>query len=258
MKIKFGPAGLGPVKTAEQVLENYKKRGFGACEIAFTYGIYIKKEEDALRIGKKASELGIDLSIHAPYWVNLNSAEKAKRESTKKRILACCEIGELMDVKKVVFHPGFYGKKKEEAYKNIRDGVLDMMKEVKKNKWKIKLAPETMGKVNVFGSAEEVAKLVKDIGCSFCLDFSHIIARNQGKIDFGKIKKLFPQKKWHVHFSGIEYGKLGEKRHISTKQKYWRFLFKNLPKNKDITIINESPTMIDDCVEGLKIYRKFV
>ncbi|MEK6827093.1 MAG: endonuclease IV, partial [Nanoarchaeota archaeon] len=67
MPIKFGPAGIGPVKDAISNLEMYRKLGLKACEIAFTYGIYIK-EKDAVQIGKKAKELGIKLSIHAPYW----------------------------------------------------------------------------------------------------------------------------------------------------------------------------------------------
>ena len=85
MTIKFGPAGLGPVATAEKTLEKYHKLGLKACEIAFTYSVYIKNEEDALRIGKKAKELGISLSIHAPYFINLNSKEKVKREASKGR-----------------------------------------------------------------------------------------------------------------------------------------------------------------------------
>jgi len=63
MSIKFGPAGLGSIKTAERVLEEYYSKGFRACEIAFTYGVYIKKDEDAKKIGKKAKDLGISLSI---------------------------------------------------------------------------------------------------------------------------------------------------------------------------------------------------
>jgi deoxyribonuclease-4 len=155
----------------------------------------------------------------------------------------------------VTFHPGYYGKKKEEAYDNIKSGIIDVMDRIKKEGWKVKIAPECMGKVNVFGSYEEIAKLVKDTGCSFCLDFAHIMAREK-KVDYANIKKLFPQKEWHVHFSGIEYGDKGEKRHIGTKKESWEKLLKNLPRNKDITIINESPRMIDDCVEGLKIYKK--
>ena len=255
MMIKIGPAALGPVKTAEQVLQEYHKKGFRACEIAFTYSVYIKSKDDALRIGKKAKQLGIDLSIHAPYFVNLNSAEKAKREATKQRILKCCDIGELLGAKRVVFHPGYYGKNKEEAYNAIKQGIKEMMEIKNKKGWKIKLAPETMGKVNVFGSVEEISRLVKDTGCDFCIDFAHILARDK-KVDYEKVKELFPQKEWHVHFSGIVYGDKGERHHRTTEKKEWEELLKNLPKNKDITIVNESPTLIEDCIEGLKIKSK--
>ncbi len=253
--IRFGPAGLGPVKEAEERLEKYHCLGLRACEIAFTYGVYIKKEEDALRIGKRARELDIELSIHAPYWVNLNSSEKAKREATKKRILDCCKIGELLNAKVVVFHPGFYGKNKSEAFSVICGGVREIMDSIRKNGWKIKIAPETMGKVNVFGSVEEVSQLVKETGCGFCIDFAHVLAR-EGRVDYEKIKRLFPQKEWHCHFSGIVYGEKGERHHVSTSREAWVGLLKNLPGDKDIRIINESPTLVEDSVEGLKIFER--
>src|SRR3989338_11461620 len=189
MSIIFGPAGLGPVKTAVQVLEQYHKLGLRACEIAFTYSAYIKPSECVV-IRDKANELGIELSIHAPYFVNLNSSEKEKREATKKRILSCCEIGELLGAKVVVFHPGYYSEDKEESYLNIKKGILEIMKEIKKKNWNIKIAPETMGKVNVFGSFEEISNLVKETGCDFCIDFAHILAREK-KVDYSKIENLF-------------------------------------------------------------------
>lgn len=252
MNIRFGPAGLGSVKTAEKVLEEYAKLGLKACEIAFTYGVYIKNKEDAVRIEKKAKELGIRLSIHAPYYVNLNSSEKIKREATKKRILDCCEMGELLGAEIVVFHPGYYSKDREESYNNIRDGILEIMVEIKKNGWKIEIGAETMGKVNVFGSVEEISRLVKETGCGFCIDFAHILARDK-IVDYDKVKKLFPNNKWHVHFSGIVYGEKGEKHHKTTEKEEWIKLLENLPEDMDIVIINESPTMVEDCVEGLKL-----
>ena len=111
-----------------------------------------------------------------------------------------------------------------------------------------------MGKVNVFGSPEEISKLSKETGCEFCIDFAHVLAREK-KVDFEKIKKLFPQKNWHCHFSGIEYGEKGEKRHINLEKKDWKHLLKNLPKNKNINIICESPSLIEDSIEGLKIFK---
>lgn len=256
MVIIFGPAGLGPVKTAGKVLEEYAKRGLGACEIAFTYSIYIKKEE-AVAIGNKAKELGIRLSIHAPYFVNLNSDDEKKIEATKKRILDCCETGELLGAKVVVFHPGYYGDNKENAYLRILKGIKEIMEIIKKNNWKIKIAPETMGKVNVFGSVEEISRLVKDSGCAFCIDFAHILARDK-KIDYGKIEKLFPEKEWHVHFSGIIYGEKGERHHRTTEKREWKELLENIPKDKNITIINESPTLVEDSIEGLEIYHSLI
>lgn len=259
MTIKFGPAGIGPVKTAIEVLEHYHKLGLKACEIAFTYQVYIKPDE-AEPIGKKAKELGIELSIHAPYYVNLNSKEKEKREATKKRILDCCKIGDILGASVVVFHPGYYTKKgkdeedKEETFEMIKRGILEIKSEIKKHGWKINIAPETMGKVNVFGSVEEISRLVKETGCSFCLDFAHILAREK-KVDYEKIKSLFPEKEWHLHFSGIIYGDKGERSHRKTRKEEWEELLKNLPKNKEIVAINESPDMVNDSVEGLKIYK---
>ncbi len=254
MGVRFGPAGIGPVKSAFDFLENYKKLGLQACEVAFTYQIYMSPD-DARAIGKKAKELGISLSIHAPYYVNLNSEEKAKREATKKRILECCRIGHFMGAKTVVFHPGYYGDDREKAFQTIKEGVLEIIERAKNNGWKIEIAAETMGKVNVFGSIEEISRLVKETGCSFCLDFAHILAREK-KVDYEKIKKLFPGKNWHVHFSGIIYGDKGERSHRTTQKEEWEELLKNLPNDKEIVIINESPTMIDDSAKGIKIYKK--
>ena len=252
--ISFGPAGLGGVDDAVDRLGKYSKKGLKACEIAFTYGVYIKDKEDAEKIGKKAKELGIKLSIHAPYWINLNSKEKKKIEESKKRILNCCKVGDWLGVYAVVFHPGYYSKMdKEETYQNIKNAIIEMQEEIKKNKWKPELAPETTGKINVFGSLEEIRRLVEDTKCSFTLDFAHILAREKS-VDYEKIKKLFGKyKNWHCHFSGIEYGEKGERKHKKTGKENWKKLLQNLPKDKEITIINESPYDFEDSVEGLSL-----
>ncbi len=265
MSIKIGPAGLGPVKTAQKILEEYKSNGIRNCEIAFTYSVYIKKD-DAIKIGKIAKELDIELSIHAPYFVNLNSDDETKLEATKKRILSCCEAGHYLGAKSIVFHPGYYGKDfakpktseeqknliRGETYAKVKEGVLELMEEVKKNKWDVILCPETMGKINVFGSPEEISRLVKETGCGFCIDFAHILAREK-KVDYKKIIELFPQKHWHVHFSGIVYNEKGERHHINLEEEQWKKLLEELPKDKSITIVCESPDTIGDAIKGLKL-----
>lgn len=257
LKIKFGPAGIGPVKDAIENLKRFSKLGLKACEIAFTYGVYIKDEKDMKEIKKATQKFGVKLSIHAPYWVNLNSKEIEKVRKSKERILKCCEVGSKIGADVVVFHPGYYGgMDKEESYQNIKDRIKEMQVVIKENNWNVRLAPETTGKVNVFGSVEEIKKLVEDTSCSFCLDFAHILAREK-KVDFEKIEKLFGSyEKWHCHFSGIEYGEKGERRHVLTVREKWEWLLKELPKNKEIVIINESPNPVGDSVVGLGVMKR--
>ncbi len=256
MTIKFGPAGIGSIKEIEKNFEEYKKLGIRTAEIPFTYGVYVKDKITALKIRNASEKFDIQLSIHAPYWINLNSKDLKKAEESKERILRSCEVGEWIGTKNVVFHCGYYEKlSKEETFENIKRKIKEMQEAIKKNKWKIKLAPETMGKVNVFGSVEEIQKLVEETNCSFCLDFAHIFAREK-KIDWKKIEKLFLQKNWHCHFSGIEYGEKGEKHHRITKEQEWKNLLEHIPKNKNIVMINESPSPIEDSVKGLKLFLK--
>lgn len=258
-KIKFGPAGLGPVKTAIETLETYKRMGFEACEIAFTYGAYIKRE-DAKLIGDKAKELRIQLSIHAPYFVNLGTDDE-KLENTKKRIIKCLEVGTDLGARYVVFHPGYYVKKgkeldKEETYKRIKESIMELQKIKKEKSYTPKLAPETMGKINVFGSIEEIAQLVRNTKCHACIDFAHILARSGGNYRFDETFELFGNlEELHIHFSGIEYGEKGEKHHKKTLKEELKKLIKKLPNGKNAVVINESPDMINDSSNALELYK---
>lgn len=256
-KIIIGPTGIGSYAESERNLENYAKLGFRAAEILFTYQVYLKKEE-AIQIEKIAKKHDIKLSIHAPYYINLNSQEEKKANESIKRILDSCEIGHFVGAENIIIHPGFYSNlDTQKARENIKRRIVEIMKTIKQKGWNVKLCVETMGKRNVFGSIEEVSWLVNETGCSFCIDFAHILAR-YGSYNFDEIEKSFPQKSWQCHFSGINYGDKGERNHISTKKEDWKNLFnflKNL--NKEVTIINESPTPIEDCIEGLEILKEF-
>jgi deoxyribonuclease-4 len=114
-----------------------------------------------------------------------------------------------------------------------------------------------MGKINVFGSADEILRLVSETGCSFCLDFAHLWAREQGKIYYSEIYKKFSNfSSLHCHFSGIEFGEKGERNHKPTPEKEIEKLLSSLLRNKDITIINEAPNPAEDAERMLKIWEK--
>ena len=256
MKIRIGPAGLGGDE--EKGLLELKNNGLDFCEVAFTYSVYMKKNE-AEKAGKLAKELKIGLSCHAPYYINLNSDDKKKIEASKLRILKSAERCEQFNGELVVFHPGYYGKSsKEETYENIKNNILDMLEEIKKNKWNVKLAPETTGKVNVFGDLDEILKLVKETKCFFCVDFAHLKARNNGKINYEEIfEKLKSFDKLHCHFSGINYTIKGERNHLITEIKDINELAKFILKSKiDTTIINESPDCFNDAIKTKKIFEE--
>ena len=89
-KIKIGPAGTGG--SSEEGFNKIKEAGLDAVEIEFTYSIWMKKE-DAIKIKELNKKLGLKLSIHAPYFINLASFERPKVHASKSRIFKCCEIG---------------------------------------------------------------------------------------------------------------------------------------------------------------------
>jgi len=263
MVIRFGPSGLGGKNEAVTILEEYSKLGLKACEVAFTYGVYLDKKS-AEEIGKKAKDLDIFLSIHAPYYINLNSEDKAKIVASKKRILDCCEIGHSLSNSKhkipLIFHAGFYSKlSPEKAFQNIKKEIVELMKEIQEKKFNIILCPEVMGKRNVFGSIEEISQLVEETGCGFCIDFAHVLARYD-KNNFELTNEKFGKfKEWHCHFSGIVYGDKGEKNHKHTEEKEWKNLLGFLKKlDKNITIISEAPNPAGDAKEGLELFKKII
>jgi len=256
-QVRFGPAGIGGAKDAVQNLNHFKKIGIKAAEVEFTYGVKMHID-DAKRIGDEAKKLDIRLSVHAPYYINLASEDLKIREASKKRILEACERAHYFSREKsrVVFHAAYYGKySKEECYDIVKKAIIEMQAIIKKKKWNAILAPETTGKATQFGDLDELLKLHKETGCFLCIDFAHILAREQ-KIDYKKIfDKIKGIKDLHAHFSGIEYTSKGERRHLITPITKLLELLRWIKRyNISITIINESPSPLLDSIKGLKIW----
>ncbi len=258
-KILIGPAGTNG--SSEEGFIAVKKAGLDAVEVEFTYGVWMNKQE-ALKIAELNRNLKLKLSIHASYFVNLNSEEKQKIGASRSRILKACEIGHYLaegssNKTDIVFHPGFYQKSsKEEAYKNIKEQILKLEEEIKEKKYNIALCPETTGKESQFGDLDEIIQLMKETGCHICVDFAHLKARYNGKIDYDEIMEKLSKIKGniHAHFSGIEYTAKGERKHLITQEKDILELFKYLNKYKiSCSIINESPDPIGDAIKMKKL-----
>jgi len=251
--IRLGPAG-SPMKSTLEGISYIKDIGLNAMEVEFTYGVRMQNEL-AKKIGKLAEKLDISLSVHAPYYINLASAEKQKIEASKKRILDSCERAHYLKASHVVFHAGFYGKLKEnECYDIIKEGIIEIRDIIKENQWKTKLAPETTGKKSQFGSLKELLILRDEIKCGICVDFAHLHARN-GSINYPIVfDQLSGLRHIHSHFSGIEFTEKGERRHLVMQKSDFMPLAREIFKRKtDITIICESPITWKDSLKMKQI-----
>jgi deoxyribonuclease-4 len=255
--IKLGPAGNCDKDILSSIKRLKEGLGLGAQEVEFTYGVNM-----SLGLARQAGELarkeGIELSVHAPYYINLLSEEKAKIAASKKRILMAAERGHYLGATFIVFHAGFYGRLgKEEAYEGIKKEILELQKEIKKKKWNAKLAPETTGKLTQFGNLDELLKLSKETRCSLCIDFAHLKARTNGKMTYKEmIEKIKGRGHIHSHFSGIEFTAKGERNHKITPEAEIKELLRELIRAKiDITIINESPVTWKDSLKMKEILK---
>ena len=113
--IKFGPSGnsdsfyeQGGKRTAE-AMKWVKDMGLNAYEYSCGKGVRIS-DETAAEIGEQASANGIEVSVHAPYYINLANFHKDKRDAANEYIYASLNVARLMGGKRVVFHPGAYMK----------------------------------------------------------------------------------------------------------------------------------------------------
>jgi len=254
--IKVGPAGssgLGNLKGVNRVAE----MGLDCMEVEFTYGVRMDPKS-AKEVGALAREKGVLLSVHAPYYINLASEEKEKLAASKKRLLDSCQRAHAMGARNVTFHAGFYQTRTTgQTYERIKKAMVGLQKQIARRKWQVTLCPEVTGKPSQFGSLEELLRLKKETGCGITVDFSHLYARLQGDIDYAAILKKLP-KKFHAHFSGIEYGPKGERKHIRTTQEFFEPLARELVKcNPDITIISESPKPYKDAVMMQRVIQNF-
>ena len=259
-RIMLGPAGSPAASTLEGI-SKVKVLGLQAMEVQFSHGI-AKRNGLAMRVGEEARKHGISLSIHAPYYINLASAEKEKIGASRQRILTSCERGHHMGATKVVFHAAYYGKlSSEKTYEMVRKAIERMKSVLDKKRWTPELCLETTGKTSQWGTLEEVLRMSKETGCSFCVDFAHLYARNRGHINYAVLLDHIQKaghKKMHAHFSNINFGLKGERNHLVLDGKPpFEPLARELMERKlDATIICESPITWKDSLKMKAIFEK--
>jgi deoxyribonuclease-4 len=261
MDIRLGPAGSPTKSTLDGIME-VRRLGLHAMEVEFVRGVKMGNQL-AKECGAEAKKLGIELSVHAPYYINLASEDTKKQKESVQRILDSCERGHHLGAREIVFHPAYFGKNdKEKVYQITKGHILDMMETIEKKGWDVALSPETTGKHSALGSLDETIRLAKETKCSFNIDFAHLYARNYGKIDYREIldrvqSELMP-KHLQCHFSNISYTAKGERSHENlNSHPPFEPLAKEILKRKlDVTIICESPVTWRDSLKMRGIFER--
>ena len=271
-RLYFGPAGI-PLSakkrsTKEGIIE-VKRLGLEAMEIEFVRGISLKPEA-AKDIKNVAIELGIALTVHAPYYINLLSNDEDKVKASIERILSSAKIGYLANAWSVCFHAGYYQSiSPDKAYEIIKAKLEEIVSSLEDEGIKIWIRPETTGKPSQFGTLNEVLKLSQELEMVMpVIDFAHLHARHKGKINsYEEFREILTSvedllgkeglKNMHIHVSGIEYGDKGEKKHVNLKDSdlNYKDLIKVLREFKVTgVIISESPNLEEDALMLKDLY----
>ncbi len=232
MRAVFGPAGNSESfsrthKSSLAAPEWIAGLGLDCYEYQCGKGVHVG-EETARRLGEKARQAGVTLSLHAPYFINLANPEEESVEKTIGYIVAACQAADWMGAGRVVIHSGALMKRSRREALDIAKRVLPQVLSACADGGygHIALCPETMGKINQLGDLDEVLELCTlDERLAPCIDFGHLYARSLGELEgpeacvrmLDRVEQVLGRERasrFHSHFSRIEFTPGGgEKRH---------------------------------------------
>jgi deoxyribonuclease-4 len=216
-------------------------------------------DEEATFIKEYSEENDIEIHVHAPYYINL-AGDSEEVEMSFEKIMRAAQMAENIGAKTVIIHPGFYGENSEKkTMKLIIKNVKKVTNMMRKEKYGVKLALETMGKQKVFGTLDEIIEVCKS-GKDVLpvIDLAHIHARSDGGLKepeaiieiFEKLKPL-RLKNYLIHITGVLYEAGNEFYHLPIKKGDMPIapLVDLIIDNKlNATLISESPLLEHDAV----------
>lgn len=278
--IKFGVAGnsLSFYEEGHKHTEEAAKwcfdRGIDVFEYSFGKGVRMTPEK-AKQIGESFLAYGIEMSAHAPYYINFANPDPEKIQNSVGYVLqTLIKLSEFGNGNRIVVHPATQGKVSreiavEETVKNLNFLAESVIENGYSDK---RICLETMGKLAQIGTLEEIVCFCNIAPFFYpCIDFGHLNARTFGSLktsdDFEKIivymLENLPEEKvknMHVHFSKIMFGASGEIKHLTFADEVYGPEFDKLAvvlKKYDLSpiIICESDgTQAEDSVTMKKIY----
>ena len=234
MIARFGPAGNSDSfyesghKATVEAPAWLESLGLTAYEYQCGRGVRVSADT-AAEMGRLATEHGVQLSLHAPYYISLASAEEEKRDNSIRYILESARAVTAMGGDRIVVHPGGLGGLSREEATALASVTLRRAQQAldEEGLSSVRICPETMGKINQLGDLEEVLTFCQiDERFLPCIDFGHLNSRTQGALNseeaFAALLDRLQDalgaeraRQFHAHFSKIEYTTGGEKRHLT-------------------------------------------
>jgi deoxyribonuclease-4 len=243
--------------------------GLDALELAWVQGVRVG-ETACMAIKQAAEENGVALSVHAPYYINLNCDDE-KWPRLSKYLMDAAHFGNLAGATDIIFHPGtYFGRPADEVLKVTIPRLHGCVDELRALGNPVTLRPEISGKAAMLGSLVDVLEMAKAIpGVVPCIDFAHLYARlGDGAMNtYGEWMSVLDiyrkslgddaLQHLHIHLSGINYGPKGEKNHLVMEDA--DLDFKNLMRALHAAgvkgrIMCESPVLEEDALKFKELW----
>ena len=279
--IKFGPSGNSESFYAEgnghteQAASFVKNRGLDCFEYSFGRGVRMT-EDKAISIGEAFKAEDIEISAHAPYFINFANPDDEMAAKSYGYVLDTAKACKLMGGKRIVFHPAAQGKASREEAVSLTEKRLQILREyIELNDLgDMMFCPETMGKMAQIGTIEEIVRFCKiDPVFTPCVDFGHVNAREQGSLKsvedyYARLAYMIDElgyermKNFHVHFSKIMYSAKGEVKHLTFADEIYGPNFEPLAialkklKLEPYIVSESDGTQAEDAMEMKRIYEK--
>ncbi len=245
----------------------------GAFELGWVQSVRVT-EDTCSAIKACCGEHSVRVSVHAPYFINLN-ADSEEWPKSRKRLMDAAHYGCLAGATDIIFHPGSYFEQpRAEVLDRAIARLAGCVDELRAAGDAVTLRPETMGKSAMLGSLEDTLEMSRAVpGVLPCLDFAHLHARaGDGSMNSydewmpvlsGYAKYLGDEalQSLHIHLSGIEYGPKGERNHLPIQESDFDLtglLRALISTGASGRILCESPAMEDDALFMQQTFRELL
>jgi deoxyribonuclease-4 len=227
-----------------------------------------KDHADLEQTRNLARGLDVELTLHAPYYVDFFGSTDAREQSTRQ-IQWSGVLAQGLGARLAVTHLGFYGQgDRGDSVQSLTEIASDLALWLGRfSKGKVRLAIEPSGHPDVFGTREEVLELVRRTkGTVPVLNLPHLAARERKS--FEEAEELEPVIRefaratdgpLYLNFSGVEFYGPGEFRLTPIKRGLVRFdpLAELLAeRDYDVTVISSSPLLEHDAMYMKLLYER--